>query len=306
MRRRLILLCLLGFTMCVLCGCQWMIDRDLLPGDGTTTFPDSDATTMSDEADKTENHVPAYTDVNELRTDYQLGSCQDLSGNVAVILFFMDDFESSWTLEEADKYIVEEVKPGLEFLEQQAGVHGVELNLTVAQTYVSMYYNDEVITSMALTGMVTIDTVKQAAYQLGYSYSDEALLADQMQEFQADEIVYLTVFHKNGTAYAINPKREAEFDVVEHCVLFAWDLYSDGNDPGGAQASVVAHEILHLYGAEDFYTPYSRKTLASFVYPDDIMLRTAYDIRENQLGDTTAFYIGWSDEVPDVILKPWW
>ena len=40
---------------------------------------------------------------DRLRPDYNLGTCKNLSGEGAVVLFFMDDFESRWTREERDK-----------------------------------------------------------------------------------------------------------------------------------------------------------------------------------------------------------
>ncbi len=242
--------------------------------------------------------------INKLRVDYDLGTCRNLSGNVSVVLFYMDDFESSWTPEEITNFTDNEVKPGLAFLEKEAKLHGVELNLSIKQSYSSIFYDDEVIVSTKATGLATIDVISQAAYSLNYA-SDKEMLADFKSQY-GTEVVCFTIFNKNGTAYAINPKRGANLEVEEHCIVFAYDLNSNRNDPIGSQSSIVAHEMLHLFGAEDFYTTVDRKALARKYYPADIMLGANYYIITNNIGDATAFYIGWSDEVPDVLYNENW
>jgi hypothetical protein len=74
----------------------------------------------------------------------------------------------------------------------------------------------------------------------------------------------------------------------------------------GSQASIVARVLLYLFGAEGYSTSESRKSIASYHYPNDLMLFAAYDIRMNTIGPATAFYIGWTDTVPSVFdLEGW-
>ena len=89
----------------------------------------------------------------------------------------------------------------------------------------------------------------------------------------------------------------------EHCVLFANNL----SGSKGSRASTIAHEILHLFGAEDYYVSMSREALANQKYPDDIMLWQVERIQDNSIGDCTAYSVGWTDEVPDVCYDDrWW
>ena len=243
--------------------------------------------------------------INQLREDYNFGTCKKLSGNVAVILFYMDDFESSWTDAETDRFTQNEVLPGLDFLEQEAKKHGIELNLTVKGSYSSIYYGDEVITSVGNTGFATADVLWEAAVQINYSSSAKMIEAFK-SKYKTDEAVCFTIFNKGGTSYAINPKRDADMKVDEHCIVFARELNTVKNGPDGQQAAVVAHEMLHLYGAEDFYASAPRKSLAKKYYPSDIMLSAAYDIKTNTIEAATAFYIGWTDTVPSVIEEEGW
>ncbi len=245
------------------------------------------------------------TDVNKYRPDYNLGICKELSGTVAVSIIYVNDFESGRNEEETQRFTENEVKPGLDFLEAQAKNYGVELNFKITDIFVQVEYDYEVILN-ADTGFVTIDVLYHSAQELGYG-SDTNLYNQIKGRENANGVIFLTVFNKNGRAYAINPKADQNLGIEEHCVLFARDLNSgSGYYPSGIQASIVAHEILHMYGAEDFYSSEKRKALAEQHYPNDIMLSAKYNLSRNVLGDATAFYIGWTDNIPDVIKSEDW
>ena len=222
-----------------------------------------------------------------------------------MVLFYMDDFESEWTRAEIERFTKNEVKPGFAFLEKEAQKYGVELNLTIKETHSSLFYDDEVVVSTKLTGLATIDVLDQAAKALNYG-SENQMIKRLKNRFKSEEVVCLTIFDKQGTAYAINPKRGMDFSTEEHCIIFARDLGSSGNDPLGCQSSVIAHEMLHLFGAEDYYTTAQRKALAQKKYPGDIMISANYYISTNTIGDATAFYVGWTNEVPSVLYHENW
>lgn len=261
-------------------------------------LPDND----KDDIDASE--LEKLTGVNKLRVDYDLGLCRNLSGKISVVLFYMNDFESEWSEAQMDKFTENEVKPGLEFLEKQAAAHNVELDLNIAQSH-SLYYDEKVILDIKETGLATVDVMWKASRELGYP-SDEAMIEDYKEKCGTEEVIYLTIFNKNGTAYAINPTRGSKHDFHEHCIIFAYDLDSNRKVPSGYQASVIAHEILHLFGAEDFYSSASRKSLAKIFYPSDIMLGANYNIKTNNIGKATAFYIGWTDTVPEILYSKNW
>lgn len=252
-----------------------------------------------------ENPTSNIYDINELRPDYDFGICRSLTGNVSVVVFYIDDFESSWSENDTLNFTNSEIKPALEFLEAQAELRGIDLKLTVKNTYMSIYYNDAVITDPDGTGLVSADILWESAVALGYE-SDVQMIEKFKSEY-GTETVYYAVFNKCGTAYALNPKRDSGLDNInEHCIVFAKDLNYNAKSEQGSQASVVAHEMLHLFGAEDYYDSVGRKSLANKYYPLDIMLSTKYNINQNNIGDATAFYIGWTDSVPDIILNTAW
>ncbi len=277
-------------------------DEEEAPTD-TEESPETEE--ASTDLEETKNPESALSPTDRFREDYNLGTCKALSGNISVILFYMDDFESEWTKAGRDLFTKNEIKPGLTFLEQEAKKYGMELNLTVKKVYSSLYYDDEVITSVKDTGFATADVLWQAATQIHFS-STEKMINEFRSRYQTEEIVCLTIFNKDGTSYALNPKRGADIRLDEHCLVFVRDLHTEENGPAGSQAAVIAHEMLHLFGAEDLYAPSTRKSLAKIHYPGDIMLSAAYDIDTNTVDAATAFYIGWTDQVPDVLHKKGW
>lgn len=242
--------------------------------------------------------------VNKLRPDYDLGTCKDLSGNVTVVIFYLNDFESSWTSEEINKFTEREVKPGLRFLENSARKFGKQLNIKIEEIHSDIYYEDEVETNIKESGYATINALDAAAKSLGYS-GDQDFINSYKKKYSTEVICYCA-FNKEGNSYALNPKRGTDIDIEEHVLLFAYDIGAKDFEFVGWQSSVVAHETLHLYGAEDYYNPEERKKLAAKYYPNDIMLSCKYYLMLNDFGDITAFYIGWTDTPPELILEETW
>ena len=275
------------------------------PTDLTDEPSSSHDTENRNEEDTVYENEENLSAVNAMRSDYDFGTCKKLMGNVSVVLFYMDDFESKWTNAEIAKFTQNEVEPGLAFLEDQAEKYGIRLNLVIQKVYKSLYYNDEVIINIKEEGFATADVLEMAAREAGFSNA-KIMLRKLRNEYQTDEVICLTVFNKKGTAYAINPIRDAVIYLEEHCILFARDQYVTETDAVGLQSSVCAHEILHLFGAEDFYVSASRKKLAKKHYEKDIMLSANYSIQTNNIGKATAFYIGWIHTVPDILYNEEW
>lgn len=247
---------------------------------------------------------PEPTGINKLRPDYDLGSNRNLKGDITAVVFYLDDFESSWKESERNHFTEKEIKPGLEFLEKSAKKYNVDLNIEIAEVHSSIYYDNEVEISIKQSGYATIDTLRIAAQALGFK--DDLDLVAKYKEKYGTEILCFVVFNKKGTSYALNPKRESGINIAEHNLIFAYDLDSTGGEPVGWQSSVIAHETLHLYGAEDFYSPAERKPIAKKYYPNDIMLSCEYYLFLNSLGDATAFYIGWTDVAPPMLYEENW
>lgn len=245
------------------------------------------------------------------RTSYDLGICRKLEGEIDVYLFFMDDDESSWGVVSADWFTKDEILPALEFLETNAKKWGKSLHFNTPIVYVTggdkgftMKYKGTVIKDLRVseTGS-SKDVFEQAAQCIGYD-SDYTLFDDYRKSTGRDNAIFLTLLNKDGVCYTRNQIKYKEYLATEHVVLFSnppttgWGMVS-------MHSATIAHEILHLYGAEDFYMG-AREKIAAKVYPNDIMLHQYPYLISLNIGDYTAFTVGWTDVVPEVCSQEGW
>lgn len=261
-----------------------------------------------DGSEKT-NMLPAIIDIEqeEYRPCYLLGNCKRLKGNPLVVLLFVDDDDSSWSASEVTEYINNYVDEGLKYLEDKAKEWNVDLKFSVKaySTPLSDYtlkYEGSVTQNLKITGS-TKDILDQMAHDMGYSSNWELYSKFKTEHGANDDVIFLTFLNKPGTSYARHVNSTGRTSYTEHGVIFS-DYLEGGSF--GCKASTVAHELLHLFGAEDFYAEH-RKMLAYQIYPKDIMLWMPTEVYENEIGAFTAYTVGWTDTVPSVCYdENWW
>ena len=121
-----------------------------------------------------------------------------------------------------------------------------------------------------------------------------------------EQIAYVVMLDKGGRSYSL-PYSGRNRDVSADYELEYSVIFSGFTDTSRDSASdTVAHELLHLFGAQDYYYPESRKALAEQYYPKDIMLCDMPDLEYFTLEAFTAYTLGWTDEIPDVCQEPGW
>ena len=250
--------------------------------------------------------------MEDTRPRYGLGTCHTLSGEQTVVLFFMDDDESRWTKEDVIDFTDQKILPALDFLEKQAQSWGVELDFTVKRysTALSgglqMTYGGSVIKDLNVSGS-TKDLPAQIAALMGCD-RDDALLRALMEEFETESVIPLMLLNKDGVAYARAQLSPGLGGHVEHAVVFADHL----GHPAGSwrrmsrREATVAHEILHLFGAEDYYLDEGRIRLAEKYYPNDIMLLDTFRLSRLTVDAYTGYCVGWTDEVPAICSEEAW
>jgi hypothetical protein len=235
------------------------------------------------------------------RPAYRQGTCRNFKGKPVVVLLFMDDYESEWTADEVESFTQENVMPALGFLNREAALWGVELDFDVESysTPLGGYIMDYL-------GVLSSDSKKaikenyflHAAESLGFRSEWEFYSYFQSQ-YPADDIVFVTIFNKEGRSFATRYVNAGFNYYVEYCTIYA---------KSSKPAQTIAHEILHLFGARDFYEEATTKEmseLASSVFPNDIMLNLLPNWKNN-VGDYTAYAIGWTHEIPDVCYLDDW
>ncbi|MBE6638085.1 MAG: hypothetical protein E7616_01315 [Ruminococcaceae bacterium] len=259
------------------------------------------------------DRLEAHTDVDqdELRPHYELGICRQLIGNPVVVLFFVDDYESKWTKDDVLKFTEEEILPGLTYLTINAKEWDVALDFTI-ESYAGAFDNfdikyEGVVNPDLYNGGSSKDVLDKAAEDIGCKTNWD-LYSYYQTMYPKQQIIFLNFLNKPGKSYARNFISTGYLEYAEHAVIFSDQLGSDhGEGKAGSSASRIVHELLHLFGAEDYYLSGSREDLANKKYPNDIMLWQYDNIQDNTIGDYTAFTVGWTHKAPDVCYdKAWW
>lgn len=273
------------------------------------------------------NPVPSepqntFNPLYEYRKNYNSGSNKKLEGNITVHCFFVNDNNSeSWNVLWANWYVTTQIKHALNFLKTKAAKYGKTVNFTPKyyldastpngttnieynKSY-SMKYNG-IIDIDASDGSSTFNALEAVASNMGYNAAFN-LNASLTYETKTEHI-FLIFANKQGRSYS-NLSDDNNEHFTEHCIIFAYDLNRppETGIPSGYTSLTIAHEILHCYGAEDFYTPDKRNQLALQYYPNDVMLKIDPPVSNGDLGDLTAFQIGWTDAVPAICYNSnWW
>ena len=273
-----------------------------------TTAPTVTSTTAPTTAPAAEPtlSVREITD-RQFRPAWDQGNCRSLRGDVTALVFFMDDDAGSWTGDQIAWFMEEALRPGFDYLERSAWSWGVELRMDAS------YFCTDDTHTIRYPGVYDPDLGSAGAqYDVPdvlagcLGFRDRREMDRYFREyFHRDEVLYFVALSSGGTSYTMADSDPDGYDQVEYAVFFR--TYTDGTP---VNAFTVAHETMHFYGAEDYYDPFGtfpgRKAVAEERYPDDLMLRWAADVNELSVSDVTAYTVGWTDEIPQVLYWPEW
>ncbi len=193
-----------------------------------------------------------------------IGGCRELIGNVKVTVVFANDPTASWTgaAIEAEK---KELAAEAQKLMSEAARYGQTLQL-------SFVYKTATATKVpSINDENTF--VTSALHSAGLPTRDKLNSTLKQQYGCAQAPVVFCVNH-GGRSFA-----QWGHD-AEHAVLF-----QEGTNP-------FAHELLHQFGADDFYYPNSVKSLAEELFGKSVMLSssTVY------VDELTAYLVGWTSQ----------
>ncbi len=291
------------------------VSSDETPFDSSTQNPNIDSDVSSSNNTETSSSksyqiLPGITDMTqeELRPNFWLGNNKKLSDDVLVVILFIDDNESHWAKQEIDDFTETAIKPALAFLEDEAKKHNNNLkfkieSLSKYNTNKSLKYDGTVNRNLNVGGS-SKDVLDQAAQKLGFENNWDIYSYYKNQQGEND-LIFLNLLNKDGISYARNCNSIGYAAYAEHAVIFSRYL---GEAVQKDRASTVAHEILHLFGAEDMYTTFSRELLATRFYYNDIMLLSPnLSILTYSVGDLTAYSVGWYNTPPELCYNElWW
>ena len=228
------------------------------------------------------------------------GSARTLEGTIFVLTCYVS--ETGWTQPEVEQYgaLIREAE---DWLMEQAKVYGKEVTFVNATAGLDTPLLFDEIVSGNGVGDEPVDLVSKVMNKLGYNNGIEYIqwLNDSID---CDGGLVLIAANKPGRGYSMAYK-----DTFDPWMYFLEGtmLYTSYEEGVPDCAAGIAHEMCHLFGAEDLYATFvqtaENEARARELFPDDIMLRVSYDINELKIDKLTAWLIGLTDEMEDWYLS---
>lgn len=194
---------------------------------------------------------------NIITDDRDKGSCRMLRGDITVSVILVNNEEAPWTL--TDMGVLSNiVDEALDTLEREAAAYNVPLSMT------PVYYR--------VTGSLDPDEANWVQNTIS-----------TIPELDIDNLQGKPLFfalNVDGRSFARSGSQK------EHVVFYM-----------ERDAGTVRHELLHLYGAEDFYFHEEVEAAAETHFANSVMLNSnSYSVTD----PFTAYLVGWVDEPDEV------
>lgn len=225
---------------------------------------------------------------------WRAGSAYSLKGKIYVLSVFIATPENDWTKEgkaktfeiqrEACRWIQTQAKKHKQSVSFEEGTFGYEETMMF-----------ETLSGGTGSGKEDVDWVSRVLKKAGYKSALDFNKWVQNNTTCTQSIV-LIYANMSGVSYAMACSNEMNEEKYfnEGCMIYQ---YYDDAQTKPLCAATIAHEMLHTFGAWDLYTTFAqssdREKKARSIYPNDIMLRTSYNINELSIGELSAWLIGW-------------
>ncbi len=221
-----------------------------------------------------------------------VGSARHMTGNICVVYLFVGTDSSRWTQPEMDA-TAEKLYAAEDWLKNQALKWGKKVDFKNFSVKKQLIDND--IPSDPFQPEA-VGYPKTVLRRFGYT-SNRDLYDILVHKTGCRQFLVLVFPHTSGRCYAsaINrnmAKRGAGKTMPECCML-----YKVSDDTGKElQVGRIAHEMLHLFGAWDFYAlgpdDKARAERAAGLYPSSIMLKSYGNIEDRSIDELTAWLVG--------------
>nr|DAU50616.1 MAG TPA: Gametolysin peptidase M11 [Caudoviricetes sp.] len=233
---------------------------------------------MSDETAKnTEgtNHgaEPDYSEHFTL-TAKGKGCSGKLYGNVTLVAFLVHDRSSAWKDGDIDK-IKSVLEKAAKLIKEKSGLTDNRLKVS--------YAFDDVPIQFRYDGENYEHIVHEVLKQYGFDNAAD-YQAHYEKKFKKDEAPLIFIINRNFRSFARNVESGAsgsEYSFVSF------------NDDTDSCIRTMIHEVLHQFGAIDYYLPETVKKAAEKIFPDSIMLHGL------EIDDLTRYIIGWDKKLSD-------
>lgn len=207
-----------------------------------------------------------------------------LRGKVVLITFLVNDGESEWN-QEAKKAAIEMLESACARLMSESRLGKKDFQVTYAYCQVSIPKN--------LSRRNSKKCVVEVLRQFGYS-SVQEYQRHYEKKFLRDETAVTFLFNKSFRSYAYSIDKASGTVEEEHPNGEEYSITSfDANNITGSERTFL-HELLHQFGAIDYYYPEVVKIKAEKYLPNSIMNGG------ETIDDLTRYVIGWDESLSDV------
>ena len=223
-----------------------------------------------------------------------VGSARHLSGNICVLYLFVGTETSKWSQDEIEA-TAQKLYAAEDWLKAEALRYGKKVefhNYSIKRQLTDNNIPSDPFKSDA------VNYPKTVLRRFGYN-SNRELRNILTRKTGCQQFLVLVFPRVAGRCFASavnrNMARNDSGRSLPECCM----LYHISNDTGRElQVGRIAHEMLHLFGAWDFYAVNAddkeRSEKAAELYPTSIMLRSYGDISERTIDPLTAWLTGLS------------
>ena len=181
------------------------------------------------------------------------------------------------------------VKEAERWIEQQADKYGKKLEFVHGTAGLDA---ETVHTRIPRDANSPDECITDGNHYLGLAngHSDIAELLRTKDEIGCDKAALLVIVDAVGRSFAGWSGKGSDF-------LGTAVLYNEEDNE--SYSGVIAHELLHLLGADDLYAPIQSEEIASIIqenYPDEVMSQVFAPADMLTISPYTAWMAGWTDE----------
>ncbi len=235
------------------------ISSEIISSEGTSSY----VTSSEDDAARFEGHY--------LLTRKGASGVKELLGKIVITAVLVDSEETSWD-EDSISAFKSRMDDAVANLTKWAGEYGKEVDISVVYKEADIYGTSEMSSINNNVEEILNRAGLPSRYRLNHA------LKEEYGSDEAPVLICVAGSDRSGTyRYDDMP--------CEYTILNGKKTYT----------LTIEHELLHQFGATDYYYPANTEKYAKELFPDSIMLRIQTDVTMDEF---TAYQIGWLDTVP--------
>lgn len=231
---------------------------------------------------------------------WNIGSAKKLEGKIYILEIWLTETGTKWDIN--DVYDMQgKINDAAEWIKKQAASYGRNLEIEMGCFAGNNYEGIQMTRlprSLQEAGNDT-ELMNKAMRLIGYNSSMDFYNLYTQKGF--DNIITLVLFNNDGWSCANqfstdNAKFGQTVNFMENAYIFKTIQYQ----PTNKQA--IVHEMLHLFGAWDMYSPQvhpNSESWAKAYYPNEIMLQVSSPLENLMISPLTAWLTGLSSEYND-------